>query len=165
MVAAFLFTSRSATIDSAQVKNFTVQDDALVFTERFRKSKQAWAERRLEVPVARCGAAAALAAHFHWRREQGQVEAPVYDGGVKAALTKTVDEFNLDDSLRRTTHALRRGAAICMHSLRIEARLILSWGGWAGEASLKPYIEQQVLRTATAADEAVFGWLHSLRRS
>lgn len=159
VISAFLFASRSATLDEVRLDHFARRECTLVFHEHCRKTRDARAIRQMEAPIDRCVAAAALAEHVEWRRQQGhggdQALAP---GGLQSAVATAVNELQVDSKLLQT-HACRRGAAVSMHALRVEPRTILGWGAWASERSLRPYVAQQICRQPTPADEQIFGWL------
>ena len=57
------------------------------------------------------------------------------------------------------SHALRRGAAVCMYSLEIQTNRMCQWGRWASADSMDTYIKDRASRTAGPADRICYGWM------
>lgn len=162
VVFGFLFASRATTIVSALAGDLCVRGSSLVFLERKRKMKQAQGLRELCVPVA-CCLASALVEFMHWSRFQG-VSAQSSLFGLKGRYHGQVITSALQHVLgqqRVSSHMLRRGAAVAMLAAKVPMPRILSWGGWATEASVKPYLHGREFVSVSSHDLACFSWMAS----
>ena len=57
------------------------------------------------------------------------------------------------------SHALRRGAAVCMYALGIQINRICAWGGWKTAGSLDTYIRGRDTSLPSDTDRICYGWM------
>ena len=172
----FLFALRAQTVVSIRLCDVVLRQDHLELREYIRKSRRPQQARTLSINITHCDPAKRLYQYFKGVQARvGTVEqtqpafafvsslpttmAPA--GCINHAIQEVFSKLNLSssDDMRMTSHSLRRGAAVSMHTLDVPLSRILNWGAWASMISFKPYIQGRVWTQASKEDHICFDHL------
>jgi len=169
VVFGFLFASRASTILSTKIGDMEVTSEHLIFHEFKQKSRSIRNSRRLQVPLQSCILADVIARFVQFKKSKYPPSAPLFGVSIKndahcggivtRQLKAALQLFQLHNEDTLSSHALRRGAAVSMNSLNVSIERVLSWGAWASQASLRPYVADRAWNLATEADKLCFGWM------
>lgn len=168
-IFGFLFAARASTILAVKVDDVKVSDGYVIFTEGKQKSKSIRGTRQLKVPIHSCILADAIAKFVQHCNSKYPSSKQLFGEGklsevqAGAAVTKRIHAalkaLRLDHDGAMSSHSLRRGAAVAMNSLNVPVERMLSWGAWASQASLRPYVMDRAWSVASEADRLCFGWM------
>jgi integrase len=170
VIFGFLFALRADTICSVMPGDVILRDKNIIFTERKWKSKQVQRQRTRTSPV-QGKMASAIAKYINWTSSSSSFETSLFGFRQQgASAAKVVSYINIAATTAKikhnqtisTAHALRRGAAVSMSAVGVPSVRLCDWGGWAGEASVRPYLKDHPWTTPTPDDFDAFGWMHSL---
>lgn len=166
----FLFAQRSDTTLDVRQRDVKIEHGMLIFHEWTRKTKQQRSMRKFEIPIHSCAVAATIAKFTKYMtRNRSRSEEPMLlslwqmsassSKVLDCALRRVRELLNLPREDSQASHALRRGAACAMFAVGVPIERILSWGGWATEHSLRPYLKDRVWTPPTEHDIKCFGWM------
>ena len=168
VIFGFLFALRASSLVAVRHCDIILQSDKLGFNEIKRKSKSPQTTRSAYAPLQSCVPARTLHKYLTWLLSQHIVPSQSVFGftsvgsphrlvGVAIELASNV--FAAEPTDKLTSHCLRRGAAVAMFALGVPIQRILSWGAWASEDSVRPYIKDRAWSAASDADKLCFAWM------
>lgn len=174
VLMGFLFLSRASTICASRPGDFAVSGSSLILSEGYRKSKTVPEPRAMQFclgPDSPAWSISAFVGHLS-RSHPAMMLQPLVSMHQRTSPAASIDSCIATTSrlIRHrdpgvqcmTSHSLRRGGAVSMLAVGVPLTKICEWGGWAGEASVRPYIAGRAFTHPAPADMVCFGWMVSL---
>ena len=168
VLVGFLFLSRASTICAVRPADFSFSSGSLVLCERYRKSKELPEARALHYVMVPESPAHSISAFlvFLARAHPTMLSQPLVSLHLRSSPAVCIDACiaitsRLIKVSPMTSHSLRRGGAVSMLAVGIPLTKICEWGGWAGPASIQPYIAGRAFTRPSPADVVCFGWMTS----
>jgi integrase len=172
VVLTFLFCLRADSVCAVQRQHLTISTTELTLLVVKFKGRTAQYTKKLVVPLS-ASLAQAVASYARWwdslglspstslfgyEPAQGQPAAFV-TSRLGSVLSSASDPGFSEPIGSLSSHSLRRGAAVCMYTLRVPEHVIMEWAGWESLNSMTPYVRGRVSVKPTDFDLESFGWL------
>ena len=165
-IIGFIFALRACSIADISMEHITTTATTFSLVKITTKTRQAMLPETYTLPLTGATPMRAVARFVQETKKLRKQSAllshwPARLPGqrVDNALSRVRQLLGLPRACGQQSHSLRRGAACSMVAIGVPLQRILSWGGWANEASVKPYYEGRVWSTANKHQDACFGWM------
>ena len=163
VVFGYLFALRASTLTAIRLGDVRLRHNVLELNEIKRKSKSAQTVRTVCIPTDLCKPARVLGKYIQWAQSRNKdTSGSAFGFDMDAPPHKLVGDaiqVAAAQSEGMTSHSLRRGAAVSMFAVGVPIQRMLSWGAWASEDSVKPYIKDRAWNLATKDDRTCFAWM------